>query len=204
MSEKKVEVFRNRREEFWKAICNVVEQGEAGREWDGSPVRVQHGPFGITLDVHAEVAGYSSEVVTRFRAAYINRDGFRFRIYRHDLLSTIGALFGLEDVKTGDDEFDRTFVVQANSTHEVKLLLEDETIRRRLIDLDVYWVEVRDDEGWFGPEFPEEVDELYMAVPGRVTTCEKLAALYGVFADLLNRLCHLGSAYEQDPHIRLD
>ena len=63
---------------------------------------------------------------------------------------------------------------------------------------------MRDDEGWFGPEFPEEVDELYMVVRGRVTTCEKLTALYGVFADLLNRLCHLGSAYEQDPHIRLD
>ncbi len=204
MSEQKVEIFRNRREEFWKAICHVVESGESGAEWDGNPVRVQHGPFGITLDVHAEVAGYSSGVITRFRAAYINRDGFRFRVYRQDLLTTIGTIFGLEDVKTGDDEFDRAFIVQGNSTREVRLLLQDESIRRRLLDLDVHRVEVRDDEGWFGPEFPDEVDELYMEVQGRVTTCAKLHGLYGLFADILNRLCHLGSAYEQDPHIRLD
>jgi len=55
-------------------------------------------------------------------------------------------------------------------------------------------MEVRD-----GHEFGEDTDELFMEVVGIVRRPMRLLALYELFAETLNRLCHLGSAYEDDP-----
>ncbi|HEV3003315.1 MAG TPA: hypothetical protein VGX78_02595, partial [Pirellulales bacterium] len=62
---------------------------------------------------------------------------------------------------------------------------------------------VRDDEGWFKARFPAGVDELYFGVGGVVKDAERLKSLYELFAEVLNHLCHIGSAYENDPGIAL-
>ncbi len=58
---------------------------------------------------------------------------------------------------------------------------------------------VRDDEGCFKSRFPEKVDELYFRIPGVVKDIWRLKALYDLFPEVLNYLCHIGSAYENDP-----
>lgn len=63
--------------------------------------------------------------------------------------------------------------------------------------------EVRDDEGWFGTEFPQGVDELYFQVPGIVKDVDRLKSLYFLFALVLNQLCHIDSAYEDNPNVTL-
>jgi hypothetical protein len=64
-------------------------------------------------------------------------------------------------------------------------------------------VRVKDDEGWFGADFPEGVDELYFALPGVIKDVDRLKSLFQVFALILHLLCHLDSAYEDDPKILL-
>jgi hypothetical protein len=64
-------------------------------------------------------------------------------------------------------------------------------------------LEVKDDEGWFGADFPEGVDELLFQVVGVITDVERLKSLYELFSETLNHLCHIGSAYENDPQIKL-
>jgi hypothetical protein len=60
---------------------------------------------------------------------------------------------------------------------------------------------VKDDEGWFGATFPKGVDELAFQVPGVIKDVTRLKALYELFAESLNQLCHMGSAYEDDPNL---
>ena len=62
---------------------------------------------------------------------------------------------------------------------------------------------VKDDEGWFGAKFPEGVDELYFAVAGVIADVTRLKLLYELFAETLDRLCAIGSAYERDPGVAL-
>jgi hypothetical protein len=62
---------------------------------------------------------------------------------------------------------------------------------------------VKDDEGWFGKSFPEGVDALYFCVLGIIKDVDRLKSLYQLFAEVLDHLCHIGSAYENDPRLEL-
>jgi hypothetical protein len=64
-------------------------------------------------------------------------------------------------------------------------------------------LEVKDDEGWFGADFPEGVDELYFQVVGVIKEVERLKLIYELFATTLNYLCHIDSAYDDDPQVEL-
>ncbi len=64
-------------------------------------------------------------------------------------------------------------------------------------------LEVKDSEGWFGPKFPDDVDELYFQVVGVIQDVERLKALFDLFAAVLDQLCRIGSAYKREPEITL-
>jgi len=193
------DVFQVHRDEVWRAIKDAMR----GAPWDGRVLRVRHGPFVVTLDVHADIAGYSSAVVTRLRAAFMNPDAFRFRLRRRSVLSDLASLVGVQDIELGDPPFDREFVVQGNRPEQVRRLVGSAELRAALLESAVHLVEVRPDEGWFGPEFPDNVDELYVEAEGRLVDEPEIEKLYCVFAELLNRLSHLGSAYGADPHLEI-
>ncbi|GAB4368969.1 MAG: hypothetical protein Kow0062_02510 [Acidobacteriota bacterium] len=200
MGDVKRDCFSKHEAAVWRQLEGDVIDGQ----WDGRPLRVQSPPFTVTLDVHTEMAGRGSAVVTRFRAAYVNLDGFRFAVVRRSLMLDLASLFGSQDITIGDPEFDRAFVIRANSEREVRRLFDDEELRRRMLACErLERLEVRDDEGWFGPEFPDGVDELYLEAEGRITDVETLEKLYGVFSHVLRRLCQIGSAYERDPMVDL-
>lgn len=199
MSEKN-SVFRHHREAAWESIRQEFRKAGA---WDGQVLRIRQGPFVITLDVHAFPTGYTSRVATRLRAAFINREGFHFRIRRHDLLSDLAAILGARDVQVGDPAFDRQFILKSSDPGQLLRLLGDPVLRGQMLTSAIQLVEVRPDEGWFGPEFPQGVDELYLEAPGRILVEPDIEILYEIFATLLNRLCHIGSAYEDDPHLTL-
>lgn len=63
--------------------------------------------------------------------------------------------------------------------------------------------EVKDNEGWFNTKFPKGVDELYFQTSGVIKDVEQLKLLYELFAETLNYLCQIGSAYESNPNFEL-
>ena len=147
--------------------------------------------------------GKSSVTYTRLRAPYVNADGFRFTVYREGLFSRIGKFFGMQDVEVGYPEFDRDFIIKGNSPERLQALFSNPRVRSYLhAQPDVYFT-VKEDEGWFGPSFPDGVDELYFQVTGVIKDVPRLKALFEMFAEVLNTLCHMGSAYEDDPEVEL-
>ncbi len=64
-------------------------------------------------------------------------------------------------------------------------------------------LEVKDSEGWFGPKFPENVDELSFQVIGVIKDVDRLKALFDLFAAVLDQLCKIGSEYKQEPEVAL-
>jgi hypothetical protein len=195
------EHFNKHRETLWGELRKQLD--DKGN-WSGEALRVSAGPFTVTLDVHAQVAGRGSEVVTRMRAAYINRDGFRFALKRRSWMSDLTTFLGEQDHEIGDEDFDRDWVIKSNNVAELKRMLARPNARERMSACSaIQRLEVRDDEGWFGPEFPGEVDELYLEAEGRILDAETLGELFSIFAGALTMLTHVGSAYESDPEIEL-
>jgi hypothetical protein len=48
-----------------------------------------------------------------------------------------------------------------------------------------------------------EVGDLYFQVGGVIRDVEALKGLFDLVAEILNTLCHIGSAYDNDPQITL-
>jgi hypothetical protein len=64
-------------------------------------------------------------------------------------------------------------------------------------------LQVKDSEGWFGPKFPEHVDELSFQIPGIIKDVPRLKRLFDLFAAVLEQLCDIGSATRQGPPLAL-
>ena len=153
----------------------------------------------ITLDSYTVSTGHSHHHFTRFRAPYVNPDGFRFRIYRKHFFTPLAKLLGIQDIEIGQSEFDHAFVIQGNDEERVRALFADESIRHLVAAQPDVSFMVRGDRGWFSRIHPEGVDELYFQAHGIIKDLPRLKELFALFGLVLDRLCELGSAYESSP-----
>jgi hypothetical protein len=113
----------------------------------------------------------------------------------------LGKLLGMQDIEIGDAEFDQAFVVQSNNETRTRALLADQKLRDLLLSQSNITLKVIDDEGRFGPNFDEHVDELYFETASVIKDIERLKSLFDLFAETMHQLCTIGSAYEVDPSL---
>lgn len=198
------EVFGPSKKEIWNELsCNINAEFEEGGIFGKDRVVAHYKEWTITLDTYTVSTGKSSTTYTRMRAPFVNKDGFWFKIYRAGLFSDFGKRLGMEDIDVGFPEFDQEFVIKGNYEEKVKELFSNTHIQS-LIELQPrFHLEVKDDEGWFGSEFPNGVDELCFKVVGVIKDIELLKALFDLFSEVLNYLCIIDSAYESNPQVEL-
>jgi hypothetical protein len=196
--------FGPSREQVWRELSDRIGASYVdGGFWKGDKVQAQHGEWTITLDVYTVHANNTHVSYTRLRAPYVNPGGFRFRIYRRGVFSDLGALFGMQDVEVGYEAFDRDFIIKGSSDAQLRELLSSARLRELLARQPRGKLEVKPDEGWFGPNFPDGVDELCFTVSGVVKDIDRLKEMYELFAETLDQLCRIGAAYETAPDVRL-
>jgi hypothetical protein len=174
-----------------------------GGFWKGSKVQAHVGPWTVTLDTHTVQGGHARITFTRMRAPYVNPDGFRFTVDRKGLFSELGKLLGMQDIEVGDAEFDEASIIKGTDEAKVRELFADPEVRSLLLAQRQVHLEVKDSEGWFGPAFPDDVDELHLRVHGVIKEVDRLKALIDLFAAVLDRLCRIGSGYEREPGVTL-
>jgi len=197
-------IFGPSKEEIWTKVSDEIEGNFVdGGFFRGDKLIAKVKEWVITLDTYTVSDGKTSTIYTRMRAPYVNKDGFRFKIYRKGLFSNLGKLFGLQDIEVGFSEFDEAFIIKGNDTEKLVQLFSNSKIRELIQLQPNISLEVKDDEGWFGTEFPQGVDELYFQVHGIIKDVERLKNLYYLFAEILNQLCLIGSAYEDSPNVTL-
>lgn len=198
------QVFGPSKEEIWSQLSREIgaDYEEGGFFKDGKVV-LSHRQWEITLDTYTVHTGKSYVTYTRMRAPFVNRDGFRFKIYRKNIFSGIGKLFSVQDIEVGDAFFDDQFIIQGEPEHMVDRLLSNSVIRQLIQGQPDIHLQIKDDEGWFSKSFPEGVDELYFEVVGVIKDKERLKKLFDLFSAVLDELCRLGSAYEDKPQMEL-
>jgi len=198
-------VFGPGREEVWKQLC-----GEIGADfvdggfWKGDKVQAHVKGWTVTLDVYTVSTGHSHVTYTRMRAPFVNRDNFRFRIYRKSFFSGLGKALGMQDIEVGySSQFDDDFIVQGNDEIKVKTLFANAEIRRLIQEQPQIRLELKDDEGVFRARFPDGVDELHFQVVGVIRDVERLKKLFDLFAEVLAEMHRLGFASDEDPGVKL-
>jgi hypothetical protein len=197
-------LFAPSKKEVWRQLSDQIGgQFIDGGAWKGDKVEATHSEWTVTLDTYVVSTGKTVVVFTRMRAPYVNPSGFRFTIYRQGFFSDIAKRFGMQDIEIGDQAFDQDFIVKATDESQVRALLTDVKLRELIMAQPKIELTVKDDEGWFGAKFPEGVDELHFQVVGIIKDIDRLKGLYDLFAETLDQLCRIGSAYEGSPNVRL-
>ena len=196
--------FGPSREEIWRQFCDQTGSSYTdGGIWKSDKVEATHGQWTVTLDLYVVSTGKSTITYTRMRAPYVNPDGFRFNIYRKGVFTEIVKWFGMQDVTVGYEDFDRDFVIQGSDEQKLRRLFSSQKIRDLISQQPQINFSVKDDEGFWSKNFPEGVDELYFQVVGVIKDVDRLKLLYDLFAETLDELCRMGSAYQQAPPVKL-
>jgi hypothetical protein len=197
-------LFGPSKEEIWRQLC--AETGAdyvEGGFWKRAKVQATHKEWIVTLDTYAVSTGKTTMVFTRLRAPYVNPDQFRFTIYRHGLFSEIASWLGMQDVKVGFEDFDRDFVIKGTDEGKLRALFGNPKLRELVVAQPEIHLTVKDNDGGWGADFPPDTDELCFHVQGVIKDVERLKLLFALFAETLDQLCRIGSAYEQAPNVKL-
>jgi hypothetical protein len=196
------EIFGPSQKEIWQQLAKELDAQFVEGLLSGYKIKARHKNWIITLDTYP-TGGTASATVTRIRAPFVNKDGFHFEIYRRSIFTSIAEAFSSQSIETGFPEIDEYFKVKSDDENKVRELLSNPRLRQLLVAQEDIHFLVKDDEGWFGTDFPEGVDELYFEVLGVIRDLDRLKTLYELFAETLNQLCLMGSAYEKDPQVEL-
>ena len=197
-------LFGPSQDEIWRILSREINGDfQDGGFWKGSKVEARYGDWTLTLDTYTQSNGKTSTTYTRLRAPYVNKDNFRFHIYRESIFSGLGRAFGMQDIEVGHPKFDQDYVIKGNNEQKLRDLFDSLEIRTLLARQPKISLEVKDDEGWFGRSFPQGVDELEFHTIGVIKDLDLLRDLFDLFAVVLNQLCAIGSAYEDNPHTSL-
>ena len=132
----------------------------------------------------------------------IPRD-FAFKIYRQGTFSGLAKMLGMQDIEVGDPAFDEEFIIKSNDEGTVRELLANCMIRLTIQALPPDRIEIKDNDGWFGTKFPDDVDELYFLAPGVIENVATLKTLFELFAALLEQLCRIRVTTRRDPGVSL-
>jgi hypothetical protein len=197
-------LFGGSEAEVWRQLCaEIGGRYVEGKRFREDKVEVTHGEWIVTFDTYVVSTGKTTSEHTRLRAPYVNPEGFRFTVYRRGLLSDVAKWLGMQDVTVGYPDFDRDFIIKGTSPARLCELFADQRLRELIAQQPDIHFSVKDDEGWFGPRFPEKVDELCFISHGVIEDVARLEQLYRLFARTLDQLCRMGSAYDDAPGVAL-
>ena len=176
--------FGVRSKDAWQELARQIGGDFSdGGLWHGNKVQAHVNGWTITLDTYVVSAKNNAIPFTRLRAPYVNPDGFRFEIYRASLLSDFAGLLGAQDVRIGHELFDKDYVIKGSDEAKLRALFASERLRQLIADQPKLHLVVKDDEGWFGADFPKGVDELRFSCVGIITDVERLKGLFDIFAE---------------------
>jgi hypothetical protein len=198
-------LFGPSQDEIWQQFATAIGGNFSGGFWHGDRVEAAHGQWMVTLDNYSVSNGKSSTTYTRMRAPYVNPDKFHFNIYRRGFFSDLGKRLGMQDVTVGFPQFDDDFIIKGNDEDKLRRLFANEKIRELItLQPEIRFRVDDDDHGFWGARnFPPDVCELNFDVIGIIKDPARLKQLFDLFSETLDELCRMGSAYENDPGVRL-
>lgn len=169
--------------------------------WKSPKVQANHGEWQITLEcVTIGRANY-----TTMSAPYVNPDGFRFAVHRKGIFSDIEKRLGLlTDMEVGFPDFDRDFIIKGTDQAKLRGLFGNARIRELIAAQPEIHFSVQEAPGFWtrdilAPKPPPNVDTLLFLVPGGLHDEKRLRLLFDLFAETLDELCRMGSAYKNGP-----
>ncbi len=197
---KKFRLFRRQKENIWEKLSEEIgaEYVPSERWKRNEKIIAKHENWTITIESYYN-DDEMGDLATKITAPYVNRDDFYFRIYRADFFQNLSVKLGMQDIIIGHKQFDKDFIIQGNDERKLRALFDNDLIRQIISWQPQIQLFSKVDHNWVVDDFREGISELVFITPSVINDKDRLRDLYELFAELLNHLCHIGSAYEDDP-----
>ena len=107
---------------------------------------------------------------------------FRFALHDEDFIDRLGKAFGMEDVETGYEEFDKKLIVKTNDVETVRKVFSDEDTRKLFESLHGFNLHIAyyDDE--------DKHTSLELTIDREITNASELRRIYNAFCMVLKEL----------------
>ena len=197
-------IFGPSRKEVWKQLSEEINANYIeGSFFKGPRIEYKHNNWTIYLDTYTVSTGKSSTTYTRMRVPFINKKKFLFKVYRKGVFSNIGKALGMQDIEIGYDYFDNDYIIKGNDEILLRRLFQNHNIRNLIEKQSRILLEIKDNEGRFGPKFNENESELYFVVIGIIKDKERIKNLFKLFIKIINELEAIGITVNQTPEVKL-
>jgi hypothetical protein len=197
-------IFGPSRKEVWKQLSEEINANYIeGSFFKGPRIEYKHNNWTIYLDTYTVSTGKSSTTYTRMRVPFINQKKFLFKVYRKGVFSNIGKALGMQDIEIGYDYFDNDYIIKGNDEILLRRLFQNHNIRNLIEKQSRILLEIKDNEGRFGPKFNDNESELYFVVIGVIKDIDRLKNLFNLFVLVINELEIIGITLNQTPEVRL-
>jgi hypothetical protein len=190
--------------EIWERLCE-----ESGAEYSPGGflrrprVRKRVKNWTVTLDAQGHSVRGTTITMTRLQVPFVSTDRFRFAIQRKSVRGMLGKPIGRYYITCGHPDFDVDFWINSRDESKARALLDDQKYRRMFQAQPRVWLKVKNNAGWFGPKFPDNVDLLVFVETDikPMTDVARLKSIFELMGATLELLCRIGSATDDDPGV---
>jgi len=190
--------------EVWKELSEEINASFIeGSFFKGSRIEYKHNNWTIFLDTYTVSTGKSSTTYTRMRAPFINQKKFIFKVHRKGVFSNIGKALGMQDIEIGYDYFDKGYIIKGNDEILLRRFFQNHNIRNLIDKQSRILLEIKHNEGRFGPKFNDDESELYFVAVGVIKDKERLKDLFELFVKVINEFEMMGITVNQTPEVKL-
>jgi len=199
-----MKIFGPSIKEVWKQVSEEINANYIEGSVLKSPrIEYQHNNWTIYFDTYTVSTGKSSINYTRMRAPFVNQKKLLFKIYRKGVFSNIGKALGMQDIEIGYDYFDNDYIIKGNDEVLLRRLFQNHSIRDLIEKQSRILLEIKEDEGRFGPKFNDNESELYFVVVGVIKDKERIKNLFELFVKIIDELKTIGITVNQAPEVKL-
>lgn len=193
-------IFGPSKKEVWKQLADDIRadcfKGSRSRKLR---VEYRYRNWTIVLDTFTVSTGRSNTTYTRMRAPYKRMNDVVFKLYRKNIFSWIGRLFGMPLVYVYDDSFNDEYILKGNDETAIKEIFQNQNItdkirkQKRLFLKTVSYSSITE----------SDESELYFRKNGVIKDPDKLRNLFDLFSEMLDEFVKQRIASEQKPKKKL-
>lgn len=175
----------------WSEISQPLNESPIPLKFE-AVLNLAKSPITINVDIDPgggfeggyELTSLTAAVPIQFTSlsAPIDKDDYSFSVHDEGLLDRVGKFFGMEDMITGDPDFDKNLVVKTNNMEKTKRIFSDADIRKIFQDLKYFSFQIENDGK------PEGGRTLEFLMDKAVTKPDELKKIVLAFSAILDEL----------------
>ncbi|MFA6941585.1 MAG: hypothetical protein WCQ54_11515 [Clostridiaceae bacterium] len=177
-------MFDKKRKEAWMEFAEEV-NGEytSASFFKTERIRILKENYMVLLDLYTVSTGKSVIFYTRFKAVYHQASDFKFKVYKRGIFSNLGKKLGMQDINTGNGEFDEDFIVKGNDESNIIRLFSNVKTRDLLYKIPSFTLEIKNNK---------EAKELCLMTPQIIKERDKLRDAFQLFCTVLDDIGNMG------------